>query len=84
MKGRVSAVAGKVQSPDLYDAQRRGIETLVEQSPSLASRLSGDLARNYARALKRALLDTNLPAQTFPPQCPFSLAQVLDEDFLPD
>jgi hypothetical protein len=64
--------------------QRLEIEALLEQSPSLGSRLSDDFARNYGRALKRAVLDTNLPAQTFPPQCPFSLDQVLDEEFLPD
>jgi hypothetical protein len=64
--------------------QRLEIEAALEQSPSLASHLSDDLPRNYARALKRAVLDTNLPAQTFPPQCPFSLDQVLDEEFLPD
>jgi hypothetical protein len=156
MKARVSAAAGKLQSPDLYDAdffewtrrtaqllrekrfreidvehtaeeiedmgkrdlkelhsrvqvllahllkwklqpskrslswrrtigiQRLEIEAVLEQSPSLGSRLSDDLARNYGRALKRAVLDTNLPAHTFPPQCPFSLDQVLDEEFLPD
>ena len=159
MKGRVSAAAGRLQSPDLYDAdffewtrrtaqllrekrfreidvehtaeeiedmgkrdlkelnsrvqvllahllkwklqpskrslrllswrrtigvQRLEIEALLEQSPSLGTRLSDDLLRNYARARKRAVLDTNLPAQTFPPQCPFSLDQVLDEEFLPD
>ena len=156
MKGRVSAAAGKVQIPDLYDAdffawtrhtaqllrerrfreidiehtaeeiedmgkrdlkelnsrvqvllahllkwklqpakrslswrrtigtQRLEIEALLEQSPSLSSHLSDDLPRNYARAVKRAVLDINLAAQTFPPQCPFSPDQVLDEEFLPD
>lgn len=64
--------------------QRLEIEAVLEQSPSLGPRLSDDLPRNYERAVKRAVLDTNLAAQTFPPKCPFSLDQVLDAEFLPD
>lgn len=28
--------------------------------------------------------ETGLPQDTFPRECPFSVAQVLDEDFLPE
>jgi len=64
--------------------QRLEIEGVLEQSPSLRSRLSAGLGRNYERAVKRAVLDTNLTPQTFPSKCPFSIDEVLNESFLPD
>lgn len=39
--------------------------------------------RVYQKARKIAIDKTGLPANTFPPQCPFSIEQVLDPDFLP-
>jgi len=32
----------------------------------------------------RAIAETGLPAEAFPARCPFSAAQILDQDFLPE
>jgi hypothetical protein len=64
-------------------AQRQEIESLLEQSPSLRPKLESDLTENYARAVKRAAAETGLAADRFPPACPYRVAQILDEDFLP-
>jgi hypothetical protein len=37
----------------------------------------------YVDARKRAMDDTGLPLATFPETCPWSVAQVLAEDFFP-
>ena len=64
-------------------AQRIEIEAVLRQSPSLRERIAGELAWNYAAAVKRAVLETGLPRERFPHDCPFSVDQILDEDFLP-
>jgi len=62
---------------------RDEIAELLEDSPSLATRLPEIAARRYAAARNRASLETGLPLETFPAQCPFSPGQSLDQDFLP-
>ena|SRR2546426_4958321 len=63
--------------------QRSKIDVLVRDSPSLRAKLPDELPRNYAHAVKRAALETALRADEFPTRCPFTVAQILDEDFLP-
>jgi hypothetical protein len=50
---------------------------------SLRPRLESDLAENYARTVKRAVAETDLTADRFPPVCPYRVDQILDENFLP-
>jgi hypothetical protein len=60
------------------------IEAIVADSPSLG-RLPQDLfAQEYVKARKYAADETGLPLASFPERAPFSLAEVLDEDFLPE
>jgi hypothetical protein len=42
------------------------------------------MAVAYRRALRIAANDTGLPLAAFPEVCPWSLAQILDKDFLPE
>lgn len=66
--------------------QRDEMEDLLEQSPSLKRLLPGSLPRSYRRAAERAALETSqssLPRGTFPGECPFSIAQILDPTFYP-
>jgi len=65
-------------------SQRAEIETLLEQSPSLKRTVSPSVVRAYRTAVRNAADETGLPQGTFPRECPFSVAQVLDEDFLPE
>lgn len=41
------------------------------------------LADSYARARRAAVRETDLPLETFPETCPWTVEQMLDEDFPP-
>jgi hypothetical protein len=63
-------------------AQRLEIGALLEQSPSLRPKVAGELGRNYVGAVKRALPESGLGKDAFPVRCPFTVEQILDEEFL--
>lgn len=60
---------------------RDELQELLEDSPSLSGQLSALVARRYPAARQRAVLETGLPTETFPPECPFSVEQLLDNDY---
>jgi hypothetical protein len=62
---------------------RDEIEYLIKDSPSLASLPGELLAEQYPRALADAAAETGMPESAFPAACPYTVAQVLDPDFLP-
>lgn len=66
------------------DDARLQIELILEDSPSLRNFLPEAFAWAYPRARKASANETCLPLATFPEACPWSLEQVLDEDFFPD
>ena len=53
-------------------------------SKTLKNYLGQQFDSIYAKARKRAIDKTGLPANTFPTQCPFTVDQVLNPDFLPE
>jgi Domain of unknown function DUF29 len=61
---------------------RRRVQRLLTDSPSLKNHLSSALADCYLAAKKQASDETGLSLLAFPEECPFSLAESLDEDFL--
>lgn len=65
------------------DEQRRRLEKLLKESPSLHAQLATFVAEAYPGAIRAATVETGLPADTFPLECPWTPAQVLDEDFWP-
>jgi hypothetical protein len=64
--------------------QRRQLALLLEDSPSLASRLPEFLPRAYAYARRAALEETGFLKSPFPDACVYSVADILNEDFWPD
>ena len=61
--------------------QRTAIERLLEQSPSLARMLDdAQLGKVYGKAVRDAIIETDLDRHLFPTECPYALIQVLDED----
>lgn len=66
------------------DEQRNRIEDLLLDSPSLNSYLEEILAQCYRRSTKAASNETELPLDTFPAECSYTIAQILDSEFLPD
>jgi hypothetical protein len=69
---------------DTIAEQRRQLDLLLEDSPSLQQTVPDVLARRYDAARRQAARETRLPLATFPETCPWSPAQVLDADFWPE
>jgi hypothetical protein len=64
--------------------QRYRIELVVADSPSLRPFVLEALSMAYRKARVDATTETGLIETTFPDECPFSLEQILSEDFLPE
>ena len=63
--------------------ERLNAEQCLQESPSLKPRRAELFRKAYAQARKLAALETDLPLRMFPAEPPFSLEQVLDEDYAP-
>ena len=64
--------------------QRRRIDRLLQQNPSLRPTLPALIEDSYTYIRKRTSLETHLPLTTFPDTCPWGVPQILDDDFWPD
>lgn len=64
--------------------QRTQIMLLLEESPSLRREMPARLARHYPLARQDAARETRLPLGTFPETCPWTVEQILHEDFWPE
>jgi hypothetical protein len=74
---------GRSWRRSIYQA-RTAIADLIEESPSLQDYPARQVDRAYQRARQRAVIETELPLATFPEACPWTIAQVLGEDFWPE
>jgi Domain of unknown function DUF29 len=63
---------------------RREIAKLLRKNPGLQHHPVRYLAAAYRQAREDAPDATDLPPATFPEACPWSLVQVLDENFWPE
>jgi hypothetical protein len=63
---------------------RQRLRDDLEESPSLEGYLEAVFSRAYADARARAIVQTGLSERAFPRTSPYTLAQALDPDFLPD
>jgi hypothetical protein len=64
--------------------QRRQIEKLLRESPSLRPVIDQLLAEAYAGARDKAADETGLVETMFPIECPFSIDEILSPTFLPE
>jgi hypothetical protein len=64
--------------------QRRRIEKLLRESPSLRPMLADAVEEAYAEAREDAWEETGLGQDAFPAECPFTAEQVLARSFLPE
>ncbi|HEY9635027.1 MAG TPA: DUF29 domain-containing protein [Coleofasciculaceae cyanobacterium] len=62
---------------------RRRIRKALKESPSLKSYLEEVFVECYSDAVEQASAETELPVETFPQECPYTSAEVLDSNFLP-
>jgi hypothetical protein len=63
--------------------QRRGLERLIEESPSLRPTVLSVAQKIYRHAVCAAHEQTRLPKSAFPAALPYSAEQLLDDDFVP-
>ena len=63
---------------------RDEVAELLEDSPSLRTKIADLVARRYPAARNRAALETGLAEDAFPPTCPFTERELLDAAYWPD
>lgn len=63
--------------------QRSEIESALSVMPSLRPTIEDYVAKSYPKAVRETARETRLPPATFPRQNPFTVQQILDEDFWP-
>lgn len=63
--------------------QRRKVEDLLEDSPSLKSLVEPDSQAEYKRAVRQAVIETGLARTVFPDALPYTEQQLFDFDFIP-
>jgi Domain of unknown function DUF29 len=63
--------------------QRRDILRLLKDNPSLNSYVDEALQEAYENAKDLAMGETDLPEQTFPSNCLYSLSEILGDRFYP-
>lgn len=63
--------------------QRLDIAELLEDNPSLKPYLEEALRKAYLKSVELAIGETDLPKRTFPVECPYSLVEIVDDDFYP-
>jgi Domain of unknown function DUF29 len=62
---------------------REEIQTLIEESPSLKNLPDKLIPTIYPKSIRSAVLETGLPAASFPADCPYTVEQILADDWLP-
>lgn len=66
------------------ERERTNAARREKRNPSLRSQAGEIVADIYPAARREASIETDLPLRTFPETCPFTLAQLRDDEFLPD
>ena len=64
--------------------QRNRLRDLLLDSPSLKTYLEAIFSDCHGDARYQAALETGLPIDTFPVDCPFAIADVVNRDFWPE
>lgn len=64
--------------------QRVNCSDVLSDNPSLKSKLDELFVRAYNRARIEAAKETGLDENHFPEQCPYTISQVFDNNFLPE
>lgn len=64
---------------------RSELEILFAQNPSLTNKdlLQDKLIEAYRHAIKKTVVETGLVKSIFPASCEWTVAQILDDEFLP-
>lgn len=63
--------------------QRNKIGRLIQDNPSLKSKIADAMSDGYIDAVILASKDTGFSEKTFPTECPYTFEQVMNDDFYP-
>jgi hypothetical protein len=63
--------------------QRDTLQVLLEKHPGIRRFVADSMVEAYKYARRLAAKETGMPMDTFPPACPYSQAQILNDDFYP-
>lgn len=66
------------------DEQRDELIDLLEDNPSLRTKLPELMIKSYKKARREAIGETGLDESIFPDQCEWKIEQILREKFLPN
>ncbi len=66
------------------EGQRINFSETLYENPSLKPQLDTILKKAYKKAILKASQETALDKQIFPGTCPWTLSQILDDNFYPD
>ncbi len=64
--------------------QRLDAQEVLQENPGLKTLLPQQFHEAYRKARLHAVQETHLPLNTFPLQCPWSIDQVMSDDFWPE
>ncbi len=84
LKWQYQAVKRSTSWRNTIAVQRIDVRELLEDSPSLRNEVLDRIETAYEKAKLAAEVETGIEKQNFPAACPFSLEQILDENFLPN
>ena len=65
-------------------SQRFRLKKCLRENPGLKPRLTDILSEAYKPAIFDAMSETGLKLNSFPTKCPWSVEQVLDDEFWPE
>lgn len=74
----------KGPQPGGRERPRTGSRQAPEREPEPAAAPVVTVDEAWPDAIRDAVADTGLPSRTLPAECPFSLDQILDQDYLPE
>lgn len=63
--------------------QRSSLQRVLRKNPTLRARLPDIIIEVYPDAVKLAVIETGLKHNNFPADCPWSVEQIMDEEFWP-
>ena len=66
------------------EEQRKRLKRLLAKMPSLKSCLQEEIFEAYDYAILKAAKETNLEKSTFPIELPYTLEQILNEEYYPE
>jgi Domain of unknown function DUF29 len=64
--------------------QRNKIGRLIQENPSLKSKIAEAISHGYIDAVILASKETGFPENHFPAKCPYTFNQIMDETFFPE